>query len=148
MGYVKQHYGDPETMVLKPEHPNVAAYFNLDSGIGRIRGIGLQGNELARPFFEAVLKSWEYLGVSVVTVRNVGNEDHIPFDSVGLPVFPFVQDPLDYSRRIHTNLDVFEGVIEEDMQQAAAVVASIAYHASMRDEKLPRKPVPAPVKLR
>ena len=52
LGYVKQHFGDPETMALKPEQAKISGYFNLDNGSGRIRGVNLQGNESVRPIFE------------------------------------------------------------------------------------------------
>jgi len=145
MGYVKKHFGDPATMKLLPEHSRLAAYYNLDNGSGQIRGIFLQGNEAARPIFESYLKPFEYLGASTVTILNTGGTDHMAFDAVGLPGFQFVQDPLDYNTRIHhTNLDVFEAAIEQDLKINAVIIASLAYHTAMRDEKLPRKSLPRP----
>ena len=62
---------------------------------------------------------------------------------MGLPGFQFIQDPLEYSTRTHhTNQDVYERLIQDDLKQNAVVIASFAYHAAMRDEKLPRKPLP------
>ncbi|HEX9928838.1 MAG TPA: M20/M25/M40 family metallo-hydrolase [Pyrinomonadaceae bacterium] len=145
MGYVKKHFGDPATMKLLPEHSRLAAYYNLDNGSGQIRGIFLQGNETARPIFEAYLKPFDYLGASTVTILNTGGTDHMAFDAVGLPGFQFVQDPLDYDTRVHhTNLDVFEAAIEQDLKINAVIIASLAYHTAMRDEKLPRKSLPTP----
>jgi hypothetical protein len=144
-GYVKQHFGDPDTMELKPEQAKVSGYFNLDNGSGRIRGVNLQGNEAVRPIFEAYLKPFQYLEASTLTVRNTGGTDHVLFNAVGIPGFQFIQDPLDYgTRRHHTNIDVYEGAIEEDLKQAAAIMASFVYHAAMRDEMLPRTPLPQP----
>ncbi len=144
-GYVKQHFGDPETLKLKPEQAKISAYFNLDNGSGRIRGVNLQGNESVRPIFEAWLKPFQYLQASTLTVQNTGGTDHVIFNAVGIPGFQFIQDPLDYgSRRHHTDIDVYEGAIEEDLQQAAAVMASFVYHTAMRDEMLPRSPLPEP----
>jgi len=144
-GYVKQHFGNPETLELKPEQARVSGYFNLDNGSGRIRGVNLQGNEAVRPIFEAYLKPFQYLEASTLTVRNTGGTDHVLFNAVGIPGFQFIQDPLDYgTRRHHTNIDVYEGAIEEDLQQAAAIMASFVYHTAMRDEMLPRAPLPKP----
>jgi len=145
IGYVERHFADVKSMVLKPEHAKLAAYFNLDGGSGRIRGISLQGNEGVRPIFEAWLRPFNYLGATTVTTLNRGGTDHMPFDAVGLPGFEFIQDPLNYSSKVHhSNLDVYEEAIPDDLKQAAAVLATFVYHAAMRDAKLPRKPLPKP----
>jgi hypothetical protein len=141
--YVLNHFGDPKTMALKPEHAKLAAYFNLDNGTGKIRGVYLQGNEAVRPIFEAWLKPFATLGATALPVQRVGGTDHLDFDHVGLPAFQFVQDPIDYdSRTHHTNMDVLESIQQADLQQAAAIVATFVYHAAMRDEKLPRVALP------
>jgi hypothetical protein len=145
LGYVKKHFGDPETMELLPEHENLSAYFNLDDGTGKIRGIYLQSNEHVRPIFEAYLKPFEYLGASTLTTSNTGGTDHLAFNWVGLPGFTFIQDPIEYGTRTHhTNMDVYEAVLEDDLKQAVAVVATFVYHTAMRDKRLPRKPLPRP----
>ncbi len=142
-GYVLKHFGNPETMELLPEHENLSAYFNLDNGCGKIRGIYLQGNEQVRPIFKEYLKPFEYLGMKTLTTQNTGGTDHIPFNWIGLPGFQFIQDPLEYgSRTHHTNMDVYESVIEDDLKLNAAIIASFVYHVAMRDEKLPRMPIP------
>ena len=143
--YVKKHYGDPKTKQLKPDHDELSAYFNLDNGSGRIRGVFLQGNEAVRPIFEEYLKPFHYLGAKTVTSLNTGGTDHMVFDAVGLPGFQFIQDPLDYSTRAHhSNMDVLEAVNPEDLKINSVIVASFAYHTAMRDEKLPRKPLKRP----
>jgi len=143
VGYVERHFGDPKTMTLKPEHATLAAYFNLDNGSGRIRGVNLQGNEAVRPIFDAWLRPFHYLGASALTTLNTGGTDHMPFDALGLPGFQFIQDPLNYETRTHhTNLDVYEQAVPQDLKQASAIVASFAYQAAMRDAMLPRKPLP------
>lgn len=143
LGYVKKHFGDPSTMKLLPEHEKLSAYFNLDNGAGKIRGIYLQGNEAVRPIFEAYLEPFRYLGATTLTTQNTGGTDHMPFDGLGLPGFQFIQDPLAYETRTHhTNLDVYEAVTEDDLKQSAAVIASIVYHTAQRPERLPRKPLP------
>ncbi|MFC7301450.1 M20/M25/M40 family metallo-hydrolase [Cognatiluteimonas weifangensis] len=128
----------------KPAYDRFSAYFNLDNGSGRIRGIYAQENLAAMPIFEAWLKPFADVGATVVVSRNTGSTDHISFDRVGLPGFQFVQDRLDYSTNVHhTNLDTYDHVSPEDMKQAAAIVASVVYHAAMREQKLPRKALPA-----
>ncbi len=145
LGYVGHHFGDPKTMALKPEHAKLAAYFNLDNGAGRIRGVNLQGNEAVRPIFDAWLKPFNYLGASTLTTLNTGGTDHMPFDALGLPGFQFIQDPLNYETRVHhSNLDVYEEAIPDDLKQAAVIMASFVYDAAMRDAMLPRKPLPQP----
>jgi carboxypeptidase Q len=132
-------------MVLKPEHTDLSVYFNLDNGVGKIRGIYLQGNDAARPIFESWFKPFHDMGAETVTIRNTGGTDHIPFNEIGLPGFQFIQDDLDYMPRAHhTNMDVYERVIPGDVMQSAAILASFVYNASMRDEKIPRKIMPKP----
>ncbi|GGG59070.1 M28 family metallopeptidase [Hymenobacter glacieicola] len=143
-GYVKNHFADPATMKLLPEHEKLAAYFNLDNGAGKIRGIYAQGNEAAAPIFQEWLKPFADLGATTVTLRNTGGTDHLSFDAVGLPGFQFIQDPLDYGTRTHhTNMDTYERLPADDLKQASVLVASFVYQAAMRDQKLPRKPLPA-----
>ncbi len=145
--YVKNHFADPATMQLKPDHEKLAAYFNLDNGAGKIRGIYAQGNEAVKPIFAAWLQPFADMGATTVTLRNTGSTDHIAFDAVGLPGFQFIQDGLDYfARTHHSNQDTYDRLVPDDLKQASVVVASFVYDAAMRDQKLPRKPLPAPVK--
>ena len=142
-GYVARHFGNTATGERKPEHATLAAYFNLDNGAGRIRGINLQGNEAARSIVDEWLRPFAYLGATTVTTLNAGGTDHMPFTAVGLPGFQFIQDPLNYgSRTHHSSLDVYEEAPPDDLKQAAVILASFVYHAAMRDEMLPR-PKPA-----
>ena len=142
-GYVKNHFGDRLTMQLKPDQARVSAYFNLDNGGGKIRGIYLQGNDELRPVFEEWLEPFADLGASTVTYRNTGSTDHISFDEVGIPGFQFIQDPLEYgSRTHHTNMDSYDRISANDLMQASVIVASFVYNTAMRDEKLPRKALP------
>ncbi|MEO5819643.1 MAG: hypothetical protein ABIT71_04000 [Vicinamibacteraceae bacterium] len=91
------------------------------------------------------MKPFASLGMTTLTIRPTGGTDHQSFDAVGLPGFQFVQDPLEYgSRKHHTNLDVYERAIPDDLVQNAITIATFAYHAAMRDQLLPRKPLPKP----
>jgi carboxypeptidase Q len=143
--YVKKHFADPEVMKPTPEHAKVSAYYNLDNGTGKIRGIYLQGNDMARPIFESWLAPFKDLGVETVTIRNTGGTDHLSFDAVGIPGFQFIQDPVEYSTRTHhSNMDVYDRLQPGDLMQASAVMATMVYETAVRLEKIPRKDLPKP----
>ena len=159
--YVAAHFGkfaepaDPEQAKLpsffrtehgalqrKPGYDKLSAYFNLDNGSGRIRGVYAQENLAVMPIFEAWLQPFHDVGATDVVSGNTGSTDHIPFDRVGLPGFQFVQDGLDYFSNVHhTNLDTYDHAQAEDLKQAAAIVAAFAWEAANRDGMLPRKPL-------
>jgi len=163
-GYVRQHFGEvplsttPEQMKLpewvrkpagpiqlKPDWQKISAYFNVDNGSGKIRGVYLQGNAAIAPIFQQWIQPLNDLGVTTLTMRNTGGTDHEAFDGIGIPGFQFIQDPLDYeSRSHHSNMDVYERLSPEDLAQAAVVEATFVYNAAMRDLMLPRKPLPHP----
>jgi hypothetical protein len=127
------------------EHDKFDAYFNIDNGTGKIRGMYTQGNDMVKPIFEAWLTPFHDLGADTVTVQNTTGTDHQSFDAVGLPGFQFIQDPMDYDTRTHhTNMDVYDRIQRPDVLQMAAIEASFVYNAATRAEKLPRKPLPKP----
>jgi hypothetical protein len=141
--YVRDHFADPFTMVVKPEHSKLCGYFNLDNGSGRIRGIHLQENDMMRPIFESWFAPFKDLAAGTITIRGTGGTDHLSFDAVGLPGFQFIQDPLDYGTRTHhSELDVYDHAEPGDLMQASAIMASFVYNAANRAEPLPRKPLP------
>jgi Zn-dependent M28 family amino/carboxypeptidase len=144
-GYVKKHFGDPRDMVLKPEQKNISAYYNLDNGSGKIRGIFLQNNDSVRDIFKAWLEPFADMGATGITRSNTGSTDHLSFDAVGIPGFQFIQDELEYETRTHhSNMDTYDHLSIEDLQQAATIVAAFVYNTAMRDDMLPRKPLPKP----
>ena len=144
-GYVKEHFADTETMQTTAGHASLAAYFNHDNGSGKLRGVYLQGNDMVRPIFAAWLEPFHDLGARMLSIRDTGGTDHLSFDEVGLPGFQFIQDPLEYGTRTHhSNMDVYDHVQGGDLMQASAIIASFAWHAAMREEMLPRKPLPKP----
>lgn len=167
-GYVDEHFGvrppDPEqkdrpsymiTKFLpvqpKPDYEKLAAYFNLDDGVGKVRGIYTMDNPAVVPIFEKWMEPFHDLGMNTITNRRTGGSDFLSYDTIGLPGFPFIQDGLEYDTRTHhSNMDTYERVPAADLMQASAILASFAYNAAMRDEKLPHKFVPmeapAPVK--
>jgi Zn-dependent M28 family amino/carboxypeptidase len=141
--YVKKHFADPATMELKPGHEKFSSYFNIDNGTGKVRGIYLQGNDKVKDIFTQWLAPFHDMGATTVSLSNTGGTDHGSFDAVGLPGFQFIQDPIEYNTRTHhTNMDSYDHLIAEDLQQISIIVASFVYNAAMRDEKLPRKELP------
>lgn len=164
VGYVKQHFGsvprssdsDQLKLVeydrkasgpiqLKPEYQKISAYFNVDNGGGRIRGVFLQRNAAVAPIFAQWIEPLKDLGVSTISLTDTGGTDHEAFDAIGIPGFQFIQDPLDYgSRTHHSNMDLYERLQPEDLAQAAVVEATFVYNAATRDQMLPRKPLPHP----
>ncbi len=139
----------PPQFELKPEHEKVAGYFNLDNGTGKIRGIYMQGNEEVRSIFRAWFAPFkDMLGTTkdnayaTLSIANTGGTDHLSYDAVGLPGFQFIQDQIEYdSRTHHSNMDVYDRIQEDDMKQAATIMAAFVYNTAMRDKKLPRKPL-------
>jgi carboxypeptidase Q len=143
--YVQEHLADTKTMALKPEHAKISAYYNLDNGTGRIHGVWMQGNLAIVPIFEEWIKPLRDLQVTTLTPQSVRGSDYLSFDDVGIPAFQFMQDRLEYnSRTHHSNMDVVDRIQRDDLVQMAVVVATFAYNSAMRDEKLPRKPLPPP----
>jgi hypothetical protein len=132
---------------VKPEQKLISAYFNVDNGTGKIRGVYTQGNAAIAPIFAQWIAPLKDLGVTTITNRNTGGTDHLSFDAVGIPGFQFIQDMLDYeSRTHHSNEDVVERLQPSDLKQIAVVEAIFLYNAAQRDQMLPRKPLPQPEK--
>jgi hypothetical protein len=169
--YVKQHFGElvapsptptptpgpteatpaaaprptpaPSKLVTQPDYEKFDAYFNLDNGTGKIRGVYLQGNNTVAPLFRQWLQPFRALGAQTLSLSNTGGTDHLSFDRIGLPGFQFIQDEIEYDTRTHhSNMDVFDRIQADDMKQAATIMAAFVYQTAMRDEKLPRKPAP------
>jgi carboxypeptidase Q len=117
----------------------------VDNGSGKIRGVYLEGNSAIAPIFSQWIEPLRDLGVTTLTLRHTGGTDHESFDAVGVPGFQFIQDELDYSSRTHhSNMDTYERLQAGDLEQAATVEAIFVYNAAMRDQMLPRKPLPHP----
>ncbi len=145
--YVKRTFGERldktqpyDSIKLTPAGEKFSAYFNMDNGTGKYRGVYLQANESVRPIFRAWLKPFEKLGATTLTSNNTGATDHVPFDAIGLPGFQFIQDPIEYfSRTHHTSMDLYDKLVEADLKHNAVMTASFAWLAANRDQKLPRK---------
>jgi len=134
--------GPTRKLVRQHEYEKLSAYFNLDNGGGKIRGVYMQGNEAVRPIFRRWLDPFSDLGAETLTLANTSGTDHLSYDGIGLPGFQFIQDPMDYrSRTHHSNEDVYDRISPEDLKQASVLFAAFVYNAAMADDKLPRKPV-------
>jgi len=147
--YAKNHFADTANgqWVLKPEQSKVSAYYNVDNGSGKIRGVYLQGNEAERTIFSKWLEPFNDMGAKTVTINNTGGTDHLSFDRVGIPGFQFIQDELEYDTRTHhSNMDDYDHLVPEDLKQAAIIVATFVYNTAQRDEKMPRKELLPPQK--
>jgi Zn-dependent M28 family amino/carboxypeptidase len=149
--YVKKHYAERQDtskqqgisasgpVIFKPEASSFSVYFNNDHGGGRVRGMYMQGNEATRSIFRSWLAAYGDITAQTLTIGITGGTDHLSFDGVGLPGFQFIQDPMDYSLRTrHSNMDVYDRLVEDDMKQAATMMALFAYNAAMRDQQFPR----------
>jgi Zn-dependent M28 family amino/carboxypeptidase len=147
--YINDHFaesagrGQPPTKI-HPDHEKLSAYYNMDNGTGKVRGVYMQGNEKVAPIFRAWLAPFNDMGAATLTINNTGGTDHQSFDGVGLPGFQFIQEPIAYgSKTHHSNMDVYDHAIADDLMQAATVIASFTYHSAERDALIPRKDMPA-----
>ncbi|MET3980354.1 carboxypeptidase Q [Mucilaginibacter sp. UYP25] len=139
--YVKNHFMGTDYK-LKPEQSKVSAYYNLDNGTGKIRGIYTQGNTAIHPIFEKWFVPFADLGAKTVTDKNTGSTDHLSFNWAGIPGFQFIQDPIDYETKTHhSNQDNYDHLQIEDLKQAAIIVASFVYQTSIEKDMMPRKPL-------
>ncbi len=138
--YVKKHFGDPGDphAGVRDAYETFSVYFNQDYGVGKFRGVYLQGNEHVRRTFTAWMEPFRDLGMTTLSPRSVGNTDHIPFNEVGLPAFQFLQDRAGGTAG-HTNLDFFDTLPIENLKHNAVIVAAFVYQAAMSDERMPRK---------
>lgn len=145
LAYVNKNVAEYSTMKPLRDYDRISAYYNLDNGSGKVRGIHLQNNEALRPIFQEWLAPFKDLEGSTVSIKNSGYTDNESFDLVGIPAFQFIQDELNYeSRTHHTNADTYDELSEDDLKQASTIIASLVYNTANRKEKLPRKPMPKP----
>ncbi|HXP08264.1 MAG TPA: M20/M25/M40 family metallo-hydrolase [Acidobacteriaceae bacterium] len=140
--YIRERVGP---LTVKPEQALISGYFNLDNGGGKLLGIYAENNAAIVPIFHQWIAPLKDLGVTTVSMRNSGSTDHESFNEVGIPGFQFIQDPRDYeTRSLHSNQDVYERLSPSDLKQAAVVEAIFVYNTAMREQMLPRTPLPVP----
>ena len=139
-GYADKYLFDNESKKVQPSYNDFALYLNMDFGSGRFKGVYLEENDMAYPFFEAWKKPLVSLGFDTFSPRKVGSTDHVSFSRLGLPAYQFIQDPLDYFRTYHTTMDTYERLSLDDLKVNSAIVAWLAYCAAMDDRHIPVKP--------
>jgi hypothetical protein len=163
LAYVEQHLAtrapstDPAAADLHPVygwrdrwpitpgagHRDLVAYFNVDNGSGKVRGIYTEGNPAVVPIFQEWLEPFASMGAATVSAQKTGGTDHVLMQAVGIPAFQFIQDPLDYESRVHhSDIDSYDHLRIEDLKQAAVILATFLYKAAEREEPLPRMPLP------
>lgn len=134
---------DSKPLQLKKGHEKLSAYFNFDNGAGKIRGIHTHGNVVSAAIFNEWFKPFHDLGAETVSTKSSGSTDHAAFQNVGIPGYQFIQDPLDYFTRLHhKQLDAYDYVPVKDMKQSAVIMAAFLYNAAMREDRMPRRPMP------
>ena len=127
----------------KPEYGQLKAYFNMDNGSGRFRGIYSEGNLGAEKLLKEWLSPFDMLGADKLVVSKTGGTDHVFMQAIGLPGYQFIQDPLDYESRVHhSNLDTVDHMRADDMRQAAVIMAGMLWQAANSDKELPRAVLP------
>ncbi len=127
----------------RPGYGDLKAYFNMDNGSGKLRGIHAEGNVAAVPFLAEWLAPFASMGAGKVVAAPTGGTDHVYMQSVGAPGFQFIQDPLDYSSRTHhTSADTFDHLKADDLRQASVVMAGVLLASANSDKTLPRFPLP------
>ncbi len=136
--YIAQNFGGPDPATRLGDHEKMSIYLNMD-WYGKFRGIYMQGNDLVRPIFDAWMKPFHDVGMTHLVPGNTAGTDHLDFISAGLPGFQFVQDDLEFfTTTYHTNMDVYDRLVADDLKQTSVIMASWAYFAAMRDEMIPR----------
>ena len=139
-GYAKSYLLDSEKKKVLPDYEKFALYLNMDNGSGRFRGIYLEENDEAVPFFETWKKPLESLGFTTLSPRRTGSTDHVTFNRMGLPAYQFIQDWLEYGRTYHTVMDTYERLSIDDLKTNAVIVAWLALSAAMDEDRIPVKP--------
>ncbi len=139
-GYANNNLYNSEENKKLPGFDDFALYLNVDFGSGKFKGIYLEENDMAYPYFEAWKKPLVTLGFDTLSPRKVGSTDHVNFSRLGLPAYQFIQDTLDYFRAYHTTMDTFERISLDDLKVNAAIAAWLAYSAAMDNTHIPVKP--------
>ena len=159
-------FGQDWPVTPKPGWGELAAYFNIDNGSGKLRGLYAEDNPAVVPIFKAWLAPFAAFGADNVAMGRTGATDHWSMPQVGAPGFQFIQDPLDYgSRTHHTSADTYDHLKADDMRTAiifanrkttvrdlaltaadmrpgATIRAALLLDAANADRPLPRTPIP------
>ena len=152
LAYVQQRFAPRDTMRKTPEYDKLDVYFNDDDGTGRFRSVSALGN----PQLAAIFKSWiepikdsHMVGVSTGQYRptaSPGGTDSTSFSWIGLDGIGFQQDSVEYGTLTHhSNMDLYDRVQKDQVEQGAMIEAWFAYNAATRADMLPRIPTPDPL---
>jgi len=139
-GYAQNRLYDRQNEKKLPGYAQFALYLNMDNGSGRFRGIYLEENDMAVPFFKTWMEPLESLGFTTLSLRRTGSTDHVSFNLLGLPAYQFIQDRLEYGRTYHTLMDTYERLSLDDLRVNAAIVAWFALNAAQDNARIPVKP--------
>ncbi len=142
---LRRYYGWTQRWPVTPlpGYGDLAAYFNIDNGSGKLRGLYAENNPAAVPTLREWLAPYAGMGAGTVALRPTGGTDHVFMQAIGVQGFQFIQDPLDYGSRIHhSSADTFDHLKAEDMRQASIVLAGVLLGAANADKALPRPPLP------
>ncbi|QCB37459.1 M20/M25/M40 family metallo-hydrolase [Sphingobium sp. PAMC28499] len=127
----------------KPGYADLKAYFNIDNGSGKLRGLYAERNVAAVSLLREWLSPFASMGAGNVVSQPTGGTDHEYMQAIGVPGYQFIQDPLDYESRVHhSGIDTFDHLKAEDMRQGAVVLAGMLLQAANSDKTLPRMPLP------
>jgi hypothetical protein len=136
-------WGNRFPLVKKPGYSDLKAYFNIDNGSGKLRGIYAEGNADAVPLLKQWLSPFDSMGAGHVVAAKTGGTDHVFMQAVGIQGFQFIQDPLDYESRVHhSSIDTLDHMRGDDLRQAAVVLAGVLLEAANSDNEIPRPPLP------
>ena len=136
-------WGNRFPLVKKPGYSDLKAYFNIDNGSGKLRGIYAGGNADAVPLLKQWLSPFDSMGAGHVVAAKTGGTDHVFMQAVGIQGFQFIQDPLDYESRVHhSSIDTLDHMRGDDLRQAAVVLAGVLLEAANSDKEIPRPPLP------
>jgi Zn-dependent M28 family amino/carboxypeptidase len=122
--YVREH---------KQDLGNLRWYFNLDFGIGKIRGINTLGHpNVPLSTLEAWLKPFKPENNAWLLQQRQGEgiSDDASFHEAGIRSLEFVQDPTGYEQAAHSSGDTFSLLSKENMRYNAAYVARVIWQAA------------------
>lgn len=143
--YADAHYDGPANTAARDA---LSVYLNDDPGTGSTYGFYMENNAPAKAIFDTWLDALKTQGTVKNVIGAIGSTDHLSFTRLGIPAFTAIKDYDTYDvREHHTNADFAERVSEAGLKQSAIVLATFAYHAAMRNEKIPRMPLAAPPRV-
>lgn len=133
--YGSQYYA----LAHADELPRFQSVLVLDNGSGRISGVALQGWDELLDVWSEMLRRIAHLGPFAVRSALKTGTDHLAFIPAGVPSFNYDQLPRGYDHTHHSQVDVFDHAVPDDIAQAATVMAVNALQLANLDVLLPRR---------